>query len=195
MGRSVLAWQVTLFMGLQSLIYYATLSWFPTMFRDRGVSAVHAGELLALMNLGNAVTALVMPVLAQRAADQRRLAAVSMLATGAGLAGAFFAPAGLAPGFIVLLGFGQGATLGLAIFYTMARAPDPATAASLSAFAQGGGYLIATAGPLAIGFLHDVTGRWTLPGVVLLAIAAITLVAGWLSGRARTVPAADAGGG
>jgi CP family cyanate transporter-like MFS transporter len=142
------------------------------------------------MNLGNAVTALVIPMLAQRAADQRRLAAVSMLATGAGLAGAFFAPAGLAPGFIVLLGFGQGATLGLAIFFTMARAPDPVTAASLSAFAQGVGYLIATAGPLTIGFLHDVTGSWTPPGVVLLAIAAVTLVAGWLSGRARTVPAA-----
>ncbi len=29
MGRSALAWQVTLFMGLQSLSYYATLSWFP----------------------------------------------------------------------------------------------------------------------------------------------------------------------
>ncbi|MGB6454208.1 MAG: MFS transporter [Streptosporangiaceae bacterium] len=195
MGRRALAWQVTLFMGLQSLIYYATLSWFPTMFRDRGVSAVHAGDLLALMNLGNAVTALVIPVLAQRAADQRRLAVLAMLATGAGLTGAFFGPASLATGFIVLLGFGQGATLGLGIFYTMARAPDAVSAASLSAFAQGVGYLIASAGPLAIGFLHDVTGSWTVPGLVLLGVAAATLIVGWLAGRARMVPAADTGGG
>ena len=195
MGRQALAWQVTLFMGLQSLIYYATLSWFPTMFRDRGVSAVHAGDLLALMNLGNAVTALVIPVLAQRAVDQRRLAVLAMLATGAGLTGAFFGPASLATGFIVLLGFGQGATLGLGIFYTMARAPDAVSAASLSAFAQGVGYLIASAGPLAIGFLHDVTGNWTVPGLVLLGVAAATLIVGWLAGRARLVPAADTGGG
>jgi MFS transporter, CP family, cyanate transporter len=189
MARSALAWQVTLFMGLQSLSYYATLSWFPTMFRDRGVSAAHAGDLLALMNLGNAVTALLIPMLAQRAADQRRLAAWSMVATAAGLAGAVFGPAQLVAGFILVLGLGQGATLGLGIFYTMARAPDSLTAASLSAFAQGVGYLIASLGPLVIGFLHDATGGWTVPGLVLLAVAALQLLTGWLAGRSRTVPA------
>jgi MFS transporter, CP family, cyanate transporter len=190
LGRSRLAWQVTLFMGLQSLSYYATLSWFPTMFRDRGVSAVHAGDLLALMNLGNAITALLIPVLAHRAADQRRLAALAMVATGAGLAGAIFGPGAVAPGFVFLLGLGQGGTLGLGIFYTMARAPDPVTAASLSAFAQGVGYLIASAGPLAVGFLHDATGGWTVPGLVLLGVAVLQLITGWLAGRALTVPAA-----
>jgi MFS transporter, CP family, cyanate transporter len=188
MRRSALAWQVTLFMGLQSLSYYATLSWFPTMFRDRGVSAVHAGDLLALMNLGNAVTCLLIPVLAHRAADQRKLAAVAMMATGGGIAAAVFGPAELAAPAILLLGLGQGATLGLGIFYTMARAPDPVTAASLSAFAQGAGYLIASTGPLAIGFLHDATGGWTVPGLVLLGVAALQLITGWLAGRALTVP-------
>ena len=187
--RSALAWQVTLFMGLQSLSYYATLSWFPTMFRDRGVSAAHAGVLLALMNLGNAVTALALPMLAQRAPDQRRLTAVSMAATAAGLAGAVFGAVGLAGGFMVLLGLGQGATLGLGIFYTMARAPDPVSAASLSAFAQGIGYLIASAGPLTIGFVHEATGGWTVPGLILLLVAGLQLITGRLAGRALTVPA------
>jgi MFS transporter, CP family, cyanate transporter len=189
MSKSALAWQVTLFMGLQSLSYYATLSWFPTMFRDRGVSAVHAGDLLALMNLGNAVTCLLIPVLAHRAADQRKLAAAAILATAGGIAGAVFGPAGVAPAAILLLGLGQGATLGLGVFYTMARAPDPVTAASLSAFAQGAGYLIASTGPVAIGFLHDATGGWTAPGLVLLGVAALQLITGSLAGRALTVPA------
>jgi MFS transporter, CP family, cyanate transporter len=193
--RFPLAWQVTLFMGLQSLIYYATLSWFPTMFRDHGVSAAHAGDLLALMNLGNAVTALLVPVLAHRAADQRRLVALAMIATAGGLAGAVFGPVGGAVPFTLLLGLGQGATLGLGIFYTMARAPDPLTAASLSAFAQGIGYLIASTGPLVIGFLHDVTGGWAVPGLVLLAVCVATVIVGWLAGRARTVPAAAVTGG
>jgi len=191
MGRSRLAWHVTLFMGLQSLTYYATLSWFPTMFRDRGISAVHAGDLLALMNLGNAATALLVPVIAHRLADQRWLAAVANIATVAGLAGAIFGPASAVVPVILLLGLGQGATLGLGIFYTMARAPDPVTAASLSAFAQGIGYLIASTGPLVVGFLHDSTGGWTVPGLVLLFIGALQLVSGWLGGRDMTVPGPD----
>jgi len=194
MRRYRLAWQVTLFMGLQSLSYYATLSWFPTMFRDRGVSAAYAGTLLAVMNLGNAITALIVPVLAHRLPDQRWLAAGAMAATGAGLAGAGFGPSALAAGSVLVLGLGQGATLGLGIYYTMARAPDPMTAASLSAFAQGVGYLIASTGPLLIGFLHTATGGWTIPLTALLAVAVLQLITGWLAGRARTVPAGGPAG-
>ncbi len=187
--RSALAWQVTLFMGLQSLSYYAALSWFPTMFRDRGASAAYAGTLLALMNLGNGVTALLVPVLAHRATDQRWLAAIAVAATGAGLSGAGFGPSGLAPGFVLLLGLGQGATLGLGVYYTMARAPNPVMAASLSAFAQGIGYLIASTGPLLIGFAHTASDGWSVPIIILLGVAVVQLITGWLAGRARTVSA------
>jgi CP family cyanate transporter-like MFS transporter len=189
MRRHALAWQVTLFMGLQSLSYYAALSWFPTMFRDRGLSAAYAGTLLALMNLGNAVAALIVPVLAQRARDQRWLAVASMVACGVGLAGAGFGPNGLAPGFVFVLGLGQGACLALGIYYTMARAPDPVVAASLSAFSQGVGYLIASAGPLLIGFLHTESGGWSVPIAALLAVGVAQLITGWLAGRDLTVPA------
>ncbi len=188
MGRFALAWQVMAFMGLQSLLYYAALSWFPTMFRDRGASAVHAGDLLALMNFGNAVTAMLLPVLAHRARDQRVLVAVSTVAMSAGMAGSAFAPLGSAAGWMLLLGLGQGATLGLGIFLTMARAPNPATAASLSGFAQGAGYLLASAGPLFVGLLHSVTGGWAIPVGALLGVAGVEAIAGWLAGRALTLP-------
>jgi CP family cyanate transporter-like MFS transporter len=186
--RSALTWQVTAFMGLQSLGYYATLSWFPTLFQDRGASAVHAGTLLAVMGLGNAITALTVPALAHRLRDQRRLSAVWMTGTGIGLAGAGFAPLAAAPAFMLLLGAGQGAALGLAIFYTVARSPDPVTSASLSGFAQSLGYLVASTGPLLLGFLHTATGGWDIPVEVLLAVVALQLVTGWLAGRARTLP-------
>ncbi len=177
--RHALTWQVTGFMGLQSLTYYAALSWLPTMFRDRGVSAGGAGTLLALMTFGGAVTALVIPVLAHRARDQRMLAAGTVAASVAGLAGAWFAPLGSAVAWVLLLGLGQGAALGLAIFFTMARAPDPGTAASLSSFAQSIGYLLATTGPLVVGFLHSATGGWTVPVLLVLVLTAAELAAGW----------------
>jgi len=186
--RHTLAWQVAAFMGLQSLSYYATLSWLPTLFQSRGVSAAGAGGLLALMNLGNAVTALAIPVLAHRARDQRLLVAVTMLASAVGLSGTLLAPTGGAAAWTLVLGLGQGASLGLAIFFTMARAPHPVAAASLSGFAQGCGYLIAAAGPLAVGFLHTATGAWAVPVLALLGVAVLQLWAGWLAARARTLP-------
>src|SRR5436190_12658824 len=190
-SRYLLAWQVMGFMGLQSLIYYATLSWLPTLFRDRGADPVHAGTLLALMNIGNAVTLMLIPVLAHRTRDQRWLVALTVASSAVGLAGAWFAPMGGAAFWVVLLGFGQGAALGLAVYFTVARAPDPVSSASLSAFAQGAGYLVATTGPLVVGFLHTATGSWTVPVVVLLAVLAAELAAGWGAGRPAVLPEAS----
>ncbi len=192
--RHALTWQVTGFMGLQSLTFYATLSWLPTMFRDRGTSPGGAGTLLAVMSLGGAITALVVPVLAHRARDQRLLMALTVAASAAGLAGAWFAPLGSAVAWVLLLGLGQGAALGLAIFFTMARAPDPVTAASLSSFAQSAGYLLATTGPLLVGFLHTATAGWTIPVAVLLVITGLQGTAGWPAARDLTVPALGRGG-
>ena len=190
-SRHLLAWQVMGFMGLQSLIYYSTLSWLPTLFRDRGADAVNAGTLLALMNLGNGITALLLPVIAHRIRDQRWLAACTAIIAAIGLAGAAYAPLGGAAAWALLLGLGQGGGLGLAIYYTVARAPDPVTSASLSAFTQGAGYLVAATGPLIVGFLHTTTGGWTVPVVVLLAALAAELATGWQAGRAVTLPEAS----
>ena len=140
------------------------------------------------MSLGGVPTALIIPVLAHRARNQQVLMAGTVTASAAGLAGTWFAPLGSAAAWVLLLGLGQGAALGLAIYFTMARAPDPRAAASLSGFAQSVGYLVATTGPLAVGFLHTATGGWTVPVSCLLAIAGLELAAGWWAARDVTLP-------
>ena len=189
MGRFALAWQVMAFMGLQSLSYYATLSWFPTMFRDHGIAAGAAGNLLALMNLGNMVSGLIVPVLAHRVRDQRVLAAAAVILVVAGLAGCAFGPNATVVIFVCLLGLGQGGAFGLSVYLFTARAADGHTAAALSGFAQGAGYLIASAGPLLIGFLHSATRSWTIPVLVLLGVGGGQLASGLLAGRAKTIAA------
>jgi CP family cyanate transporter-like MFS transporter len=187
MAKNALAWQVTAFMGLQSLSYYATLSWFPTMLRDHGIGAAAAGNLLALMNVGNAMTGLTVPMLAQRARDQRLIAAVSCVVIVIGLAGSAFGPNSSAVEFVCLLGLGQGGAFSLAVFLFAARAADAPTAAALSGFAQGVGYLIAVTGPLLFGLLESATGGWAVPVWVLIVVTIGQLVAGVLAGRAITI--------
>jgi CP family cyanate transporter-like MFS transporter len=186
--RYALTWQVTAFMALQSLLYYAVLSWLPTIFQDRGDSAVTAGNLLALMGVGNLTTSLLVPVLAHRRPSQRGLVVPSLIGTAAGLAGVLWAPLGSAPFWVLVLGVSQGSCLGLAIFFMLARAPDAGVAASLSAFAQSVGYLVASAGPLVVGLLHSATGSWNLPVALLLVLCAAELATGLLAGRPLQLP-------
>ena len=45
--RDPLAWQVTLYMGLQSSLAYTVFGWLPSILIDRGLSAVEAGLVLS----------------------------------------------------------------------------------------------------------------------------------------------------
>src|SRR6202012_2708981 len=84
-----------------------------------------------------------------------------------------------------LMGLGQGAPLALALGYIVARSPDSNHAAHLSTMAQSAGYLIASAGPFLAGWLHGLSGGWTLPLAVLLVSLVPMLLTGLVASQDR----------
>jgi MFS transporter, CP family, cyanate transporter len=181
-----LAWQVTLFMGLQSLLFYAALAWLPSILRDEGYSAETAGGLLALYALGGVPASLLSPVLATRLRTQSSLTTIVAGGMAAGLTGLLVAPSA-AVVWVAVLALSQGAALGIALTIIILRAPDPRRAAELSGMAQTIGYGLAAAGPLVLGLLHDASGGWGLPLTVLLALTVPLVAVGLGAGRARWV--------
>jgi MFS transporter, CP family, cyanate transporter len=186
--RDPLAWQVTLYMGLQSFVFYAGLAWLATILRDDGYSPEAAGALLAVFALGGIPTALVVPMLAERIRDQRGLAAAVTTLEAVALLGLLLAPdAALA--WVALFALGQGGAIGLALALMVLRAPDAKVAAELSGMAQGFGYALAAVGPFAIGAVDDWSGSWDVALSVLAAATVPLLIVGVGAGRARTVRA------
>jgi CP family cyanate transporter-like MFS transporter len=184
--RDRLAWQVTLYMGLQSLVFYAGLAWLPSILRDAGYSATVAGTLLAVYALGGIPSSLLVPVFATRLRDQRLLAVVVTALEAAALAGLLVAPGG-ALAWVTLFALGQGGAIALALTLMVLRAPDREHAADLSGMAQAVGYALAAIGPFAIGVLHDWSGNWDQPLLALLLGMVPLAAAGVAAGRARTV--------
>ncbi|MEQ7869170.1 MFS transporter [Chromohalobacter salexigens] len=182
-----LAWQVSLFMGLQSSLAYIVFGWLPTILQDRGLTAVTAGLALSVSILLQVSTAILAPWIGSRMRDQRTVLAVVMTLTLIGLLGCLYAPIGSVWLWIVVLGLGQGGTFSMALTLLALRAPDATTAASLSAMAQGIGYTLAAAGPLLVGVLHDWSGGWNVVGVLVSAIALGALVMALGAGRNRQV--------
>ncbi|MFI1974756.1 CynX/NimT family MFS transporter [Streptomyces wedmorensis] len=185
--RSALAWQVTLFMGLQSLWSYVLIAWMPTMFTDHGMSRSTAGVIFAFNNLIQIAGAFLVPLLAGRMRSQRPLVVLVTTLVAAGYAGVMTAPVQGAWLWSAVLGIGQGGAVGLALTLIVLRSGDAVTAARLSGMAQTVGYLLAAAGPLAAGALHQATGSWTLPICGVLGVCAAALAVGLLAARDRTV--------
>jgi CP family cyanate transporter-like MFS transporter len=191
--KSPVAWAVTLFMGVQSLEFYSTLAWLPTVFHNRGVSVVDAGLLLALSNSVGIGAALVTPWVAHRLGDVRIAVLGAVALATAGLAGLLFDPRHLDALWAVLLGCGQGATISLALMVMVLRSANQYQAMALSGMAQGFGYLIAAVGPTLLGGLYDLAHNWDLPLALLLALLGVQAVAGCLAAKNRPVNATSAG--
>ena len=183
------AWLVTGLFALQSLLFYCLLAWVPDILRDAGLSSAHAGAMLSLAMLCGIPAALGLPVLMQRLESQSLLIFIPVIPWALGLAGLMVSPGGATWLWMVLAGSGQGAGIALALTLVVLRSPDAVHAASLSGMAQGAGYAIAAAGPLALGAVHDATGGWHTPLALLLLAVAGMLVLGLGAGRPRFVRA------
>src|SRR5215211_1192067 len=176
--RSPLAWQVTLFMGLQSLSYYVTLTWLPEILQAEGMSAARAGWMLGFSQAVAIVTMFLTPMIAGGRPSQRGIVALAVGTSGVGVLGLLVAGSTVSTLWVVLLGLGQGASFSLALTFFALRAPDPEHAAALSGMAQSVGYLFAAVGPFLFGVLRDATHAWTVPLVILFAVSVCLLVSG-----------------
>lgn len=185
--RSVLAWQVTLFMGLQSTVAYVTIAWLPTIFVDHGMERATAGLVFAFSTLVQMAGSFVVPLIAGRVSGQRVLALGVVALMASGVAGLLIAPVAGAWLWAGLLGVGQGGAVGLALTMIVLRSGDAHTAARLSGMAQTWGYLLAAAGPLLLGAVHQATGGWTVPVGLLLGICGALGLLGLGAGRNRKV--------
>jgi CP family cyanate transporter-like MFS transporter len=185
--RTPLAWAVALYMALQSLVYYALIAWLPTILTDAGMTEARAGATASIMSVAGTISSLIIPILAARRPSQRPFVWVSVLGFAFGLIGLLTAPLQGVWLWVTLLGIGQGAGIGLALTLFVLRTRTAGAAAQLSGMAQTVGYLLAAAGPLLAGALHDVTHGWTATLVALLVALIAMAAAGWLAGAHRYV--------
>ncbi|EPN9381722.1 CynX/NimT family MFS transporter [Cronobacter malonaticus] len=186
--RSALAWQVTLFLGVNSLIYYIVIGWLPSILISSGFSEAQAGSLHGLMQLATAIPGIAVPLLLARLRDQRGIAILTALLCAVSPVGLWFFPH-LAAWWVMIFGFGSGATMILGLTFIGLRASSAHQAAALSGMAQSVGYLLAACGPPVIGRLHDLLQSWSLPLMVCAALAVVMAIAGGFAGRAREIGA------
>ncbi|MCL6454896.1 MAG: MFS transporter [Alicyclobacillus sp.] len=185
---AALAWQVTLFMGLQSLLFFSLVTWLPTLLRTKGVAPGLAGWLLFGVQLVGLPATFVAPILADRMRTQRSLVAAIAGLYGAGLALLQWAEA-LAPLVLacILVGLAQGASISLSLTLLGLRSSNAVQAAELSGMAQSVGYLLAASGPLLVGLLNDASRGWSVPLWFLIAVDAVLLMAGLGAGRDQKI--------
>lgn len=181
--RDPLAWQVTLYMGLQSCIGQSLLGWMPVILITRGLPAAEAGAVLSAALLVQLGTNLAAPWLATRGRDQRAAITLMVSMVAVGTLTLFYGPLSWIWLWAIILGLGMGGTFSIAVSLLVLRSRSSRDATALSGMAQGVGYTVASTGPALVGMLYQFTGTWDTAAAMLAALCIATWVMGMKAGR------------
>ena len=183
LNKSRLAWQVALFMGLQSMTFYVILAWLPAILISRGYDANFSGWMLSLSQATGILGSLIVPTIAGKKTDQRTIVFVLILMELIGIAGLMLPQFGGVALWVSFIGFVLGGSFGLSQLFIVLRSHDTASATELSGMAQSIGYVIAATGPFIFASIFDFTGSWVYALVLLLIVGVLKLFSGLYAAR------------
>jgi len=183
--RSRLAWQVTVFMGCISFLFYCLIAWLPEIIHSHGFSYNTAGWMASVFQFVAIPVSFVTPIVAGKLKDQKAIVIGVGVLLSLAFVGLMFV-SGSAWALlccVFIIGAAMGVGFSMAMTFFVLRAQNARDVASLSGMAQSFGYLMAAVGPILVGFLFDVSGSWTLPLVALVAVTVLSMLAGFGAGR------------
>lgn len=183
-----MAWWISAFMGLQSLLYYTLASFLPSLLIDKGLSKAQAGNVGMVFQLVAFPSIL---LLTKWVSSQWNLRTLALLAAVGNLVGVFgfgFLPLqGWVWVWSIASGFGCGVIFTLCMMIFTLKSKDSQQAAELSGMAQTVGYSIAITGPIVTGWLKDLSHTWTLSMGFLTILMALNCVFSWLATQNKAI--------
>ena len=183
MWRTTFAWQIAIFMGLQSLLFYTVASFLPSIWVSKGLSAVSAGQMGSVFQFMAPVSILSLTWLVNRGRPIQALAVFAAVLNVIGILGVSYLSTDLAWLWSGMMGMGCSAIFTLSMMLFSMRTYTTNQASELSGMAQAVGYIIAFFGPLGTGWLHETTGSWSVPLFIMLILMIVNVVIAWLVSR------------
>ncbi|TQI71133.1 CP family cyanate transporter-like MFS transporter [Gramella sp. Hel_I_59] len=185
--KSRLAWAITVFMGVQSLMYYCLAAWLPKIMQTWGMAEGDSGWILSYVHFAQLPMALFGAIIAGKMKNQKLLAVIIGVLYATGIVGILFFKTEYIVLWSILIGLASGLAYSLSMLYLVLRTKNTTQATEMSGMAQGFGYLIAACGPPLFGASFDITQSWIFSLVLLLVMCFILCFTGIIAGKATQI--------
>lgn len=185
--KSRLAWQITLFMGAQSVMYFTLTTWLPDMLISRGMDAAQAGFISAMMQLVSLVGSYFAPGILIKMQEQSNAIMVVGITYILGYLGLLVQVEWLTYFSLALIGLCLGSSLSIAYTLISLRTSEDRTTAKLSGMVQSSGYVLAALGPMLFGISLDFFNNWNLLIYFMLFFSVQFLIFGVPAGRDQKI--------
>jgi CP family cyanate transporter-like MFS transporter len=177
------AWALVAFFGIESMVFYATSTWLPTILLVKDFSLRGGAFAVSFSGVVGSLVCLTIPHYVGKYQDKRVFLVGASLLTAVSL----FAIAMLS-GPIVLLWLCLG-NIGVSICFPMClmlagtKTSTPEATRNMSTMMQSIGYALSAAGPGLLGWFYESSGNWNTALLGMVALTMVQLVVGWVVGK------------
>lgn len=176
--RNKQVWAIIIFSGFQSLIFYTTMTWLPTMSIHVGLSSHEAGLLTSIFSLISIPFSMTIPSLTTSLSTRNRQLMLTLvsLAGVVGISMLFFPINNFIYWLAIhlLIGTATSALFPYLMVNFSLKTSAPEKTAQLSGLSQTGGYILAAFGPTLFGYSFDLFHSW-VPAVATLLLVDILM--------------------
>ena len=184
-------WAIIIFGGLQSLLFYTSMTWLPTMAISAGLSNSDAALLASIFSLISIPFSMTVPSLTTRLSDSHRriMLAIISIAGMTGIAMLLYPSNNFLYWLVahLLIGTACSALFPYLMVCFSLKTSSPEKTAQLSGLAQTGGYILAAFGPTLFGYSFDLFQSWVPAVLALLAVDIIMTVSLFMVDRADKI--------
>ena len=184
-------WAIIIFGGLQSLLFYTSMTWLPTMAVSAGISNSDAALLASIFSLISIPFSMTVPSLTTRLSDSHRriMLAIISIAGMMGIAMLLYPANNFLYWLVVhlLIGTACSALFPYLMVCFSLKTSSPEKTAQLSGLAQTGGYILAAFGPTLFGYSFELFQSWIPAVLALLAIDIIMTISLFMVDRADKI--------
>ncbi|MCW1962088.1 CynX/NimT family MFS transporter [Chryseobacterium viscerum] len=187
MFKSAQAWNISIFMGLQSLFYYCLVAWLPSFLADFHMQGESSGWVFFVIQITMIPVTFCCPIIASKMKDQRLMILfICALMFGSTMMFVFMKSQWIYVN-AVIIGISNGLSFSLSILFFSTRTKSSINAVKISGMAQSVGYLIAAFGPPLFGKLHDWDISWNSSFYLLSFAVLLMLYFGMKAARNKFV--------
>ena len=175
--RSLKMWSVMLSMGLQSALFYCSVSWFAEIMISKGFTPSEAGLLLSISQFAQFPSTFLVPVLAEKIKNKLIIPIFITLGYVTSLIGMVYIQGNFAlmTVYIVLFALAGGGSFSYVMYLFSAKSKNEEEAADISGLAQAGGYWLAAVFPPLLGYIRDVL-NWDVAIYILIVTASLLFI-------------------
>lgn len=178
--KSKSVWAIIVFGGLQSLLFYTSMTWLPTMAISAGLSNSDAALLASIFSLISIPFSMTIPSLTTRLSDGHRQIMLTIISIAGmiGIAMLLYPSDNFFYWLVahLLIGTACSALFPYLMVCFSLKTSSPEKTAQLSGLAQTGGYILAAFGPTLFGYSFDLFRSWIPAVLALLAIDIIMTI-------------------